>query len=101
MEFLEQLVMSGRIVDIMLVFLLLETAWLAWRRQQSGRGPTLAMLMTNAGAGGSLMLALRAVLTGAGLGWIVAALLASLVFHVLDLTLRWRGEPAVLPGVSS
>ena len=51
------------------------------------------MLVTNAGAGGSLMLALKAVLTGADLAWILAALLASLAFHASDLYLRWSNAP--------
>ena len=44
---------------------------------------------------GSLMLALKAALTGAGWGWLVAALLASLVFHVADLRHRWQAANAV------
>jgi hypothetical protein len=93
MEYLEDLVMSGRIVDIMLVFLVLETAWLAWRHQRTGRGLSITLLIANAGAGGSLMLALKAVLSGASLPWIVSALLASLFFHSTDLALRWRAAP--------
>ncbi|MEM1412193.1 MAG: hypothetical protein AAGH19_07515 [Pseudomonadota bacterium] len=89
MEFLEQFVMSGRIVDLMLAVLVVETIWLAWRGKRLGKGLPLAQLITNAGAGGSLMLALKAVLTQAGLFWVVAALLASLVFHSSDLFLRW------------
>lgn len=81
--------MSGRIVDLMLAVLVVEVAWLAWRRHRHGGGLSLSSLITNAGAGGSLMLALKAVLTGAGLGWIVAALLASMCFHFSDLYLRW------------
>ena len=38
-------------------------AWLAWRRHRRGGGLPLRMLVTNAGAGGSLMLALKAALT--------------------------------------
>lgn len=93
MEALEQFVMSGRIVDLMLAVLVIEVAWLAWRRHRHGGGLPLISLVTNAGAGGSLMLALKAVLTNAGLAWILAALLASLVFHAADLYLRWTRAP--------
>ncbi len=95
MEIMETFILSGRIVDVMLAVLVLEVAWLAWRRHRHGGGLPLRMLVTNAGAGGSLMLALKAALTGAGWGWLVAALLASLVFHVADLRHRWQAANPV------
>ncbi len=94
MELLEHLITSGRIIDIMLAFLAAETLLLVWRRQRSGRGPTIAAIITNAGAGGSLMLALKAIMTGAGWPLVAAALLGSLFFHVSDLLMRWREAPA-------
>jgi hypothetical protein len=89
MQSMETFVMSGRIVDVALAVLLLEVAWLAWRRHRHGGGLPLRLLLTNAGAGGSLMLALKAVLVGAGWEWVTAALLAALVFHAADLYHRW------------
>ena len=47
-------------------------------------------LLVNIGAGGSLMLALRANLTGAGWTWVAFFLVAALVFHVSDLLVRWE-----------
>jgi hypothetical protein len=85
----EQFILSGRIVDVALAVLVIEILWLSWRYRRTGRGLPPGLLFTNAGAGGSLMLALKAVLTGAGWPWIAAALLASLVFHVADLHHRW------------
>ena len=95
MALLEDLVTSGRIVDLMLVFILIEIVALLLIRRFTGRGIAALPLLTNIGAGGSLMLALKAALTGAGWGWLVAALLASLVFHVADLRHRWQAANAV------
>lgn len=89
MNVLQDLVSSGRIVDFMLLYIVLETAVLAWRGR-GGRGLPLALLLTNAGAGGSLMLALKAALAGWGWIGITAFLLLSLVFHVADLLTRAR-----------
>ncbi len=89
MDSLEQFILSGRIVDVMLAVLVVEVIWLSLRYRRTGRGLSPSQLITNAGAGGSLMLALKAVLTGAAWPWIVAALLASLAFHLADLRHRW------------
>ena len=87
MSILEELIVSGRIVDIMLAVFVLEIAALMiWRGKQIRFLPLLA----NIGAGGSLMLALRAALTEAGWMWIAVWLIAALVFHVWDLSYRLR-----------
>lgn len=93
MDSVEQFILSGRIVDVALAVLVIEVLWLAWHHRRTGHGLPPGQLFTNAGAGGSLMLALKAVLTGAAWPWIAAALLASLVFHVADLRLRWNQAP--------
>ena len=91
MSFLEELIASGRIVDIMLAVFVLEIgALLVFKRREIRLLPLLA----NIGAGGSLMLALRAALTDAGWLWIAAWLIAALVFHVWDLSFRLRPEPS-------
>lgn len=97
MDSLEQFILSGRIVDVMLAVLVAEVIWLSLRYHRTGRGLPPSLLVTNAGAGGSLMLALKAVLTGAAWPWIVAALLASLVFHVADLRHRWTRAAKASP----
>lgn len=90
MSALQQLVESGRIVDLMLLFVLVEVVVLQlWRRRRGG-GIALLPLLTNIGAGVSLMLALRAQLTGAGWTAVASFLVLSLVFHVSDLVVRWR-----------
>jgi hypothetical protein len=90
MQTLQELIQSGRIVDVMLVFIALEIVMvLAIRRSRGGGVPALPLLI-NIGAGGSLMLALRVALTDGGWQTLTACLLAALVFHVLDLLARWE-----------
>ncbi len=87
---LEELIQSGRIVDIMIAVIVLETLVLLAYRRTTGRGIAPGRLIANIGAGGSLMLALRAVFADAHWGIIAACLIASLLFHVTDLRLRWN-----------
>ena len=87
---LADLISSGRIVDLMGAFVALEVALLLAWRARTGDGIPAAQLLANIGAGGSLMLALRAALTGASTGAIAAWLVAALVCHGADLALRWR-----------
>jgi hypothetical protein len=89
---MEELINSGKIVDLMLAFVVLEVAALLAYRYWTGRGIATIPLLSNVGAGVSLMVALRAQLTGDG--WVAVAgfLLLSLVFHTVDLVLRWRLE---------
>lgn len=89
---MEQLITSGDIVTLMLLFVVLEVAVLLAWRFKSGRGIAPLPLLTNIGAGVSLMLALRAQLTDAGWMAVAGFLVLSLVFHVSDLVLRWRLE---------
>ena len=64
---------------------------LAWR-YWTGRGIAAVPLLSNIGAGVSLMLALRAQLIGDGWMAVAGFLVLSLVFHIADLVLRWRLE---------
>jgi len=58
METLQELILSGRIVDVMLVFIFLEiVVVLVIRNYRGGAVPPLPLLI-NIGAGGSLMLCL-------------------------------------------
>ena len=89
MTMLESLVTSGRIVDIALAFLVIELVILVVLTQSGRRRVRTLPLLVNAGAGGSLMLALRAALTDAGWPLITSFLLAALVFHGADVALRF------------
>ena len=90
METLQEMILSGRIVDVMLVFVVLEIVVVLTIRQRRGGGVPSLPLLINIGAGGSLMLALRVSLTGGGWHLLAAFLVAALVFHVLDISLRWE-----------
>ncbi len=90
MQALQNLVESGRIVDVMLVFIFVEIVVLSLIRQRRGGGIAALPLIVNIGAGGSLMVALRFALGDGGWLAITACLLAALVFHVADIRLRWE-----------
>jgi hypothetical protein len=82
---------SGRIVDLILVLMALEALALALLWGRGGRGvPPLQMIVSLA-SGACLLLALRAVLTGAGPVSIGGFLGLAFVAHLGDLAARWRG----------
>lgn len=87
---LEALITSGRIVDIMIGFVVIEVAALLLYRRLRGGGIPPSKLFVNIGAGGSLMLALWAVFADAHWGIVAGFLVMSLVFHVADLASRWE-----------
>jgi hypothetical protein len=90
----QTLIESGRIVDIVLAVLVLEVVLLAAWHRRTGRGVAALPAFLNAGAGGSLALALRAALTDGGWPWITGWLLCALGFHAADLARRWSREDA-------
>jgi len=81
-EFLDELIATGQVVDIILATLAIEALVLiAW-----GRGPLVAIAAALPGV--CLLLALRGSLTGAGTAWIAFWLAASFPAHLADLKLR-------------
>jgi hypothetical protein len=84
------LISSGRIVDAILALMVLEGIVLAVVRQRTGRGPSIASLVPNFAAGGCLLMALRAALTGATVPLVAGWLFAALLSHLADLWSRWR-----------
>ncbi|MEO0996631.1 MAG: hypothetical protein AAFX58_03840 [Pseudomonadota bacterium] len=92
MALLEDLIRSGRIVDIMLLFVAIEIVALLLYRRRSGGGLEGLPLFLNIGAGASLMLALKFSLTRASWVPVAVCLVAALVFHVADVVQRLR-EP--------
>jgi hypothetical protein len=87
---MQTLVASGRIVDFILLFMLVEAAVLLIYRRETGRGPAPVALVMMLAAGLCLLLALRAALMGAGWQIVAAWLAAALVAHLADLWLRLR-----------
>jgi hypothetical protein len=81
---------SGRIVDLILVFTLLEVAAVWLYRRATGRGIAPVALAINLLSGIALLVALRLALTGAWWGWIGLFLFLSLLAHLADLARRWR-----------
>ncbi|MEM9529396.1 MAG: hypothetical protein AAGA23_00615 [Pseudomonadota bacterium] len=89
---MQNFIESGAIVILMLVVVALEAVALIVYFRRTGRGIAPLKLLTNLGAGTSLMLALGSVLY-AYPWWTTAALLVlSAVFHTADLVCRWHGD---------
>ncbi len=80
---------SGRIVDLILIFTVLEAAGLIVWRRRTGRGLPPGDLISTLSSGVCLMLALRCALVGGWWGWTGACLAAALLAHVTDLGRRW------------
>jgi hypothetical protein len=87
---MRDLVLSGRIVDAILLLVAVELVVLTLIRHRTGRGPGGTLLLPNLLAGCALLLALRAALGGAAWPWSAAWLAAAGVAHVADLAMRWN-----------
>lgn len=85
---------SGRIIDLVLAIVVVETLCLAAFRLRTGDGLPVAALVVNLLSGAALMLALRAALVQAGWIWVAVPLCASFVVHLGDLALRWERAAA-------
>jgi len=86
---IEDLIASGRIVDLILGLVVVQFLALVLYRRATGRGPAPADIAFTLLAGAGLLLALRAALTGAGWASIAAFLVLALVAHLADLARRW------------
>jgi len=86
---LQQLVTSGRIVDVIIVFMAVEALALYLYHRRTSLGPATADIVAMLLAGLCLLLALRAALTGADWLWVASFLAAALVAHLADLHRRW------------
>jgi hypothetical protein len=80
---------SGRIIDWILAGMVLEGCALAALHARAGRGVAPRAFLANLLSGMCVLLAMRLVLGGAWWGFASAALLAALVFHVVDLAGKW------------
>jgi hypothetical protein len=88
---MQELVTSGRIVDIVMLVMVAELALLMWlSRRLSGKGFRPAAIIANIAAGGALVMSLRLALTGTTWGWIAACLVAAFLAHAIDIGIRLR-----------
>ncbi len=85
-----ELFASGRIADLILAVLAVQSLTLALWHRRTGRGIPPAELLGFALAGACLLLALRAALTGAA--WPMVALWLALAgaAQLYDIARRWR-----------
>lgn len=90
---MSELFASGRIVDLILAFAVLEGAALAVWRRAAGHDHALADVAAALLPGACLLLALRCTMVGADWIWTAAWLLAALVTHLADLARRWLAAP--------
>jgi hypothetical protein len=79
---------SGHPVDLVLIVIAAEFAFLSTRRQRFGHRSFAIDRVLAFAPGVCLLLAVRAALTGAGWIWVAAALAASFPFHIADLVRR-------------
>ncbi len=85
---MEEFIRSGRIADVILIAIAVETLLAGvylWRR---GQALALAAFVASALAGGSIVLALRAALLQSGWLFVAICLAAALLAHLADLALR-------------
>lgn len=87
---MDELFASGRIVDLILAFMVLEGVLLLSHRRMTGRGMAPVDVLRNLLPGVCLLLALRGALASAWWGWIALCLLMALLAHLVDLRDRWR-----------
>jgi hypothetical protein len=82
---------SPELIDLILVFTVVEAAVLTLWHQRTGRGLSVIALGLMLLPGICLLLALRAALSGTAWPWVPAASAGALIAHLADLHRRWRG----------
>jgi hypothetical protein len=85
-----ELFSSGRLVDLILLLVALQTTVLVLYWRHTGGGIAPADLLPNVIAGACLLLTLRLALGGAGWMACCASLAAAGLAHLADLKRRWR-----------
>jgi hypothetical protein len=87
---MQELLASGRVIDLALVVMALELLLLAVMRGRAGVGLQPVNVIGQLLAGALLLLALRCVLKGGDYRWTLGFLTASFPAHVFDLIRRSR-----------
>jgi hypothetical protein len=101
MDWFEPLFASGKIIDLILLMVAAEAAWLAWLARRGGRASLFADVAPTLVSGALLLLTVRAALAGAWWGWIASLLTLALLSHGVDLLLRWHKADRVDPNNDS
>ena len=86
---MKELFANGRVIDIIVAFMLIECLVLIVWRRQTGSGPSVSALVTNLAAGAAIMLSLRAALVGQPWQIVSLWLILALLAHAADLKIRW------------
>jgi hypothetical protein len=81
-------IVSGRVIDLVLVVMVAEFGWLSWRRGGSIRPTRVVDALCMLGPGALLALALRVALTSRHWIWIACLLALSMPIHIADLRRR-------------
>lgn len=90
MDMLQSLFKSGAIIDLILLFMVVEViALLVWRRL-TGAGVAPSALLPFLAAGVCLMLAVKFALTGQHWTHVAMALGGAFIFHLTDIVFRWK-----------
>lgn len=87
---LETWLLSGQLLDLIILLIALEAGALMMLRQRFDNIPPIKDLLPNLLSGAALMLALRFALTDAGWHTIAACLSAALIAHLGDLYRRFK-----------
>jgi hypothetical protein len=77
-------------IDLALGLIVVEGLALLVFRAKTGGGIAARALLPNLAAGACLLLLARALITGAGALFTLAALTGALVAHAIDLAARWE-----------
>lgn len=85
-------VANPHFIDAILALVLMEAIGVVGYRVLTGAGPAPIAFLCNLAAGASLLLALRAALSGATALAIAFCLALGLVAHLADLALRWKAD---------
>jgi len=91
-EALGAFVMSGRVIDVVLVVIAIEAALLAYFRIRHRLGSPVVRMCANLASGASLMIAIRLALTDAHWGLIMLCLMVSFIAHLTDIKLGLRRD---------
>lgn len=89
-DLLQSLFESGDIIDLILLLMVVEViALLVWRHF-TGAGVAPGALLPFLAAGVCLMLAVKFALTGQDWTYVATALGGAFIFHLADVTCRWK-----------